>query len=75
MFYMDSLLDRVWKICIKKEDKVIEIRKLCVILSKNEYSPQITNKTIEVFVKNNYLQTFLMNFHLKNKKTVDLLLD
>ena len=35
----------------KQEDKEIEIRKLRIILSKNEYPPQVINDTIEVFVK------------------------
>jgi hypothetical protein len=44
-------LNRIWRICSKQEDKEIEIRKLRIILSKNEYPPQVINDTIEVFVK------------------------
>ena len=45
------LMDRIWKICSEETDRLIEIKMLKNILTKNEYPSEIVAKEIERFIK------------------------
>jgi hypothetical protein len=47
---IQCILDRVWKICNKEKERHEEVRKMRLILEKNEYLTHIVNKEIERFV-------------------------
>jgi hypothetical protein len=44
---IQCLLDRVWRICTEEKDRHEEVRKMRLILEKNEYPTHIVNKEIE----------------------------
>jgi hypothetical protein len=48
---IQCLLDRVWRICTEEKDRLEEVRKMRLILEKNEYPTHIINKEIERFIQ------------------------
>lgn len=50
------LMDRIWKICTEIEDRCEEVKKLKIILARNEYPEYVVNREIEKFVSNRTLE-------------------
>jgi len=51
------LCDRIWKICQSNEQRMIEVKKLKAILTKNEYPDEIIDKEINKFTKRKETET------------------
>ena len=45
------LADRAWKICSENKDRLAELDKLKVILAKNEYPPEIVERSISAYLE------------------------
>ena len=49
---MPALAERIWKIVSNPDERLLELEKLKTILAKNEYPPEIVDKTISLFLEN-----------------------
>jgi hypothetical protein len=61
------LCERIWRITSDNDDRMIEMEKLKIILSRNEYPPDIVEKTINKFIEK---KSNLANNNTKTEKEI-----